>query len=190
MRVINLKRVKGITLIELMIVIAIAAILISIAAPNLTASIQNNRMVTQVNELHAALSLARTEAVKRNGDITICSSSNGSSCSDTGAWEDGWIVFVDNDSDGIVDDGEDILRVHGALRGSNSLAFSQTFVTYINSGLASDGLNSTFTLCDSRGAASAMGLVIGSSGRARLATDSDENGTLEDRDGTDLECSS
>jgi len=188
MNAIQLKRETGITLIELMITIAIAAILISLAAPNMTASIQNNRMVTQVNELHASLNVARSEAVKRNASISVCRSSNGTSC--TGNWEDGWVVFADSDADGSVDAGEEVLQVHGAIAGNTDLAFSDTYITYINSGLASAGSASTFTLCDARGASDAKGLVIGTSGRPRLAMDSDDNGVLEDISSTDLVCPS
>jgi len=188
MRNINSIHNKGITLIELMITIAIAAVLISLAAPNLTASIQNNRMSAQVNELHAALNVARSEAVKRNDNVSVCRSSNGTSC--TGNWEDGWLVFVDADSDGSVDVGDDILRVQGALNGSGDLAFSETYVTFINNGLASVGSSSAFTLCDARGASDAKGLLIGTSGRPRIAIDSDDNGIVEDSSGTDLVCPS
>ena len=178
---------RGLTLVELMITIAVASILLSLAVPSFTTSIRNNRMVTDINELHASLSFARSEAVKRDRNVTMCRSSNGSSC--TGNWQDGWIVFVDNNFNGTVDAGDEILRQHGALGGGDTLTFSQTRVIYDSSGLARAGSNGTFTLCDSRGAQSAKGLVIGVSGRPRLAIDSDSNGIPEDDNGNDLACS-
>ena len=90
----NLTRNSGLTLIELLITVAIVGVLIASATPSMTEFIQNNRAVTQVNELHTSLSLARNEAIKRNSNITVCRSSNGTTCS--GAWQNGWIVFVDN----------------------------------------------------------------------------------------------
>jgi len=92
--------------------------------------------------------------------------------------------------DGSVDAADEILRVHGPLSGNNTLSFSQTQVIYASSGIARGGSNGTFTLCDSRGATHAKGLVVGPSGRPRLALDSDGNGVLEDLGGTDLICSS
>jgi type IV fimbrial biogenesis protein FimT len=178
---------KGFTVVELMIALAVAGVLISFAVPSFNASIQNNRMATQINELHASLSLARSEAIKRNNNTTVCRSSNGTGC--TGNWGDGWVVFVDNDFNGAVDAGEEILRVHGALKGENSLSFSQTRVIYASSGIARAGSNGTFTLCDSRGATSARGLVVGVSGRPRMAVDDNDNGIPEDGTGTDLVCS-
>lgn len=183
----EITQTKGLTLVELIITLAIAGVLVALATPNFSATIQNNRMATQINELQASLSLARSEAIKRNNNVTMCQSSSGSSC--TGNWQDGWIIFVDNNFDGNVD-GEEVLRVHGALAGANTLTFSQTGVIYANNGLARGGANGTFTLCDTRGAENAKGLIIGLSGRPYLVRDSDSNGIPNDGDDLDLECSS
>ena len=178
---------KGLTLVELMITLAIASILITGAAPSFTASIQKTRMVTQMNELHASLSLARNEAITRNKSTSVCRSSNGTSC--TGNWQDGWIVFVDDNFDGSVNGGDEILRVHGALPVGTTLAYDQAQVIFANSGATRAGFNGTFTLCDSRGATSAKGLIVGLTGRPRLAIDSDANGILQDASDDDLVCS-
>ncbi len=180
---------RGFTLIELMMTLAVAAILFSVATPGLTTFIQNNRLVTQVNELNTSLSLARSEAVKRNENITICPG-NGLGCTED-SWQDGWIVFIDANSDGVVADLADILRIHGAITGDNELTFSETHVTYAGSGLATNGATGTFTLCDERGHEKpeyAKGLIIGPSGRPSLATDLDDDGTYEDANGDDLGC--
>jgi len=182
---------NGLTIIELMITLAIAGVLIASAAPSFRTSIQNNRMVTQVNELQTSLNLARSEAIKRNNDVTVCQSSNGTSCTG-GNWQDGWIIFLDDDFDGSVDagDGDMVLRVDGVISGDNTLTFSQTRITYARDGFARPGSAGTFTLCDTRGTEFAKGLVVGVSGRPRLAIDSDSNGTLEDGDDADLVCPS
>ncbi len=183
-------RNKGITFIELMITLAIAAILFATAAPSMRSSIQENRMVTQINELQASLSLARSEAIKRNASVTVCPRRDDDSDSCSGSWKNGWIVFVDDNANGSID-GAEILRVHGAISSNNSLTFSQTYVSYANTGLAEVGSSETFTLCDARarGAENAKGLIIGRSGRPRLAIDSDLNGVREDGDQADLACS-
>ena len=183
----NLTRNSGLTLIELLITVAIVGVLIASATPSMTEFIQNNRAVTQVNELHTSLSLARNEAIKRNSNITVCRSSNGTTCS--GAWQNGWIVFVDNNFDGSVDDGDQVLSVHGNLTGNNTLAFSQTRVIYANSGLAIADSNGTFILCDARGTEKSIGVVVGPSGRPRIATSSDVSGFLENEDNAGMACS-
>ena len=67
--------------------------------------IENSRMSAGVNEFVAAVQLARSEAVKRRLPVTLCRSSDSTSatpsCGTGAAWQDGWIVFVDdNDGDG------------------------------------------------------------------------------------------
>ena len=131
-----------------------------------------------VSELQATLNLARSEAIKRNTGITICRSSNGTSC--TGNWQDGWIVFVDSNFDGAVDANTDPLRVHGGLVAGNTLRFTQARISYANTGLAGTGSNGIFIHCDSRGVERARGLIVGPSGRARLFTESDFRDVIED----------
>jgi type IV fimbrial biogenesis protein FimT len=180
-------QLSGFTIIELMIVLAIAAILAAIAAPSFTATIQNNRLVTQVNELQASLGLARSEAVKRNDNVTTCPSNNGAGC--LGNWQSGWIVFVDADADGVVANVNDILRVHGAISGGNTISFTQANVIYNGTGLSRANLVSTFRFCDSRGAANARGIVINNTGRPRLATDGvDADLIVEGGDGNNVVC--
>lgn len=88
---------QGFTLIELMIAIAIAAILLSIAIPSFQSVIQNSRASALATEITAALNTARTEAVKRSEPVRVCPSSDGATC--TGSWEDGWIVLLDSNNE-------------------------------------------------------------------------------------------
>ena len=119
----NFKRQSGVTLIELMISIAVLAILLSIAVPNFRTAIQNNRVATQGNELITAFQLARAEALKRRAPVFICASANGTTCG--GAWNAGWIVAEDAGQPGTTnfvpaDDG--IVRVWTGLQGGMTLA--------------------------------------------------------------------
>ncbi len=81
---------SGFTLIELMVVISILAILLGIGVPSFRATIEGNRITTVANDLVGALQFARSEAVKRGTNVTLCSSSDQATCS--GAWADGWVV--------------------------------------------------------------------------------------------------
>lgn len=88
-------RASGFTLIELMITIALAAILVTLGAPAFREALQNNRAAAQTNNLVAALSLARSEAVRRGAAVSVCPSSNQAACDDGGTdWSVGWIVFI------------------------------------------------------------------------------------------------
>ncbi len=111
-----MNRQRGFTLIELIITVAIAAIVMAIGVPSFQGMMRNNRAATQANEMISALNLARSEAVKRGRRVSLCPSSNGTGCSGTD-WKSGWIVFVDTSVvDASVTVGQ-VLRVWGALAG-------------------------------------------------------------------------
>lgn len=84
---------RGLTLIELMVTLAVLGIVIAVAVPSFSTMISNNRALALGEDLVGALSYARSEAVKRSGNVTLCASKNGAACD--GAWTDNWIVIVD-----------------------------------------------------------------------------------------------
>ena len=84
--------VRGFTLVELMVTIAIAAILLGIAVPSFDGVMLSMKLTSYANNLVASTLLARSEAINRNAVVTLCVSSDGSSCR-TGGWEQGWIVM-------------------------------------------------------------------------------------------------
>lgn len=102
----------GFTLIELMVTLAVAAILLSTAAPSFVMLIANNRAASAANDVLASLHFARSEAVKRAADVSLCPSSDGAGCIDGTSWADGWILFVDTNGNQSRDAGEELLRVH------------------------------------------------------------------------------
>lgn len=83
---------RGFSLVELMVVIAIVAILAAIAAPSFQSMLQNNRASSAASALRVALSLSRSEAVKRGSDARVTVAAN----STAGQWSNGWTVFADS----------------------------------------------------------------------------------------------
>ncbi|QYJ78174.1 pilus assembly FimT family protein [Shewanella acanthi] len=73
------KKIQGFTLTELMVVVAIVAIIAGIAAPSFAAMIRENTARTQANELLALANFARSEAIKRQSDIQVAITSSGAS---------------------------------------------------------------------------------------------------------------
>lgn len=74
----------GFTLTELMIVVAIMGLIAAIAAPSMADMVRTQRLRTASFDVFAALNLARSEAIKRNGPVTITPNN--------GTWNDGWIT--------------------------------------------------------------------------------------------------
>lgn len=104
------KTLQGFTLVELIVTLAVAAILMGTAVPSFTSLVNSNRLATQANDLLGAMMIARSEAIRLNRRVILCSSSDGATCSsDAGRWN-GWIVFADNNRNDSPDSGE-VLRV-------------------------------------------------------------------------------
>lgn len=166
-----MKQAHGFTLIELMVTLSVMAILLAVAVPNFQSFILNSRITTQTNNFIMALMLARSEAVKRGSTVTVCSSTDGTSCAGSSKWEGGWLVFVDVNGDGVVDTGDLPVQVGQALSGGNTLKGGATAkrVTYSGNGFAA-GFNDTFSLCDSRGATYSRRIILNNQGRVRTET--------------------
>ncbi|WP_296811383.1 GspH/FimT family pseudopilin [Methyloversatilis sp.] len=109
----------GFTLIELMIVVALLAIISAFALPAFQTFIASNRLTSEANELLAGLNLARSEAVRTQRRVVLCRATTSagqvdraSGCvttADTQPWQS-WVVFIDTDADGVFDAGEAVLR--------------------------------------------------------------------------------
>ncbi|WP_323813030.1 GspH/FimT family pseudopilin [Cellvibrio sp. NN19] len=91
-----MRKIKGFTLIELMVTLAVAAIVLGIAIPSFNQTMRNNSSSALGTELAGALNFARAEAVKRAKRVSICASSDGATCLAADNWAKGWLVFVDD----------------------------------------------------------------------------------------------
>ena len=169
---------QGFTLVELVIGVAVAMILASIAAPNLQRIIQNNKMTALHNELLAVLSFKRSTAITRGTWINFCKSNPKSTGCDLSkdSCDSGWIVFSDKNSNGIVDVGEKIIGLKKDMPDTIRMTSSRQRILYNSEGYAI-GFTGKFTFCDSRGDSAKKGLVMSNSGRVRVATVKDRLAT-------------
>lgn len=92
----------GFTLVELMITVAVVAILMAIATPSFTSIINSNRLASAANEMVATLQTARMEAVRLNTTVKVCGGCDGNAGS--------VVAYVDANNDNVATAAE-ILRV-------------------------------------------------------------------------------
>ncbi len=161
---------NGLTLIELIVTMAIAAIVLSVGVPAFQGVVANNGMVADANRFVTSINLARSAAVKYQRDATICPSANWNaatpSCTATTDWSNGWIVFVDKDRDSAVD-ADEVITVNEPL--SDRMSFASGAVnsfTYDARGFvdSADDLN----LCDNRTGEMGRRVRINGAGRIRV----------------------
>ena len=173
---------RGFTLIELMVTLAVAAILLTVAVPNFREFIERNRVSSHTNMMVGALQLARSEAIKRGANLVIlCKSSNGSSCSSSANWRDGWLLFANKDADKTYTAGTDeLIRRYDAMPKLN-ITSGNSFQCWI--GFGSNGYpegsgtncaggavgNDTFSICAASTTATRHGrsIIINKIGRIR-----------------------
>jgi len=172
----NQRTGKGFTLIELMVTLAVAAILLTMGVPSFRATVENNRLTAAANELVGALNLARSEAIKRGVRVTVCKSSDGATCTTSGNWEQGWIVFTDGNNDAAYNSAtETLLRVYGGVNGQVTLVGNTNvsdYISYTASGrsiLTGGGFQAgTIKVCDDRTGNVGKNVVLSSTGRLRI----------------------
>lgn len=83
----------GFSLIELMVTVAVLAVVLAVAYPSFTGLINSNRLTGNANEMVAAIQLARSEAVTRNVSVVLCRSDDATTCATGAAWN-GWITLL------------------------------------------------------------------------------------------------
>lgn len=147
----------GVTLVELMVVVTIVATLMMIGIPSYKYVTTSSRVSGEINSLLADMELARSEAVKEGSPITICASSNGTSCSGsasgTNGWNKGWIVFSDFNGNATYDSTADaLIKVAPAFNSTDTITAAGTqavsAITFNREGFAQFNLSGTFSTSD------------------------------------------
>jgi type IV fimbrial biogenesis protein FimT len=161
---------KGFTALELMVAMAVVAILLSAGVPALRNYSWNLRMKTAMDALQTDLKLARGRAISHNTRTIICPASGAGDCSGSIAWQDGWILFADLNNDQRRQTGEPLIRHASATENLEiSSSASRSYLRFYPNGTA-PGSNTSILFCDRRGAAYAGVITVSNSGRIRART--------------------
>lgn len=164
-----MQRCRGITLWELLLVLAVASVLSAFGIPGISIYVLNARRTADVNAFVTAVQLARSEAFKRGRPVVLCKTADGSSCGGANVeFGQGWLVFVNDDKVRPPRRAatEPLLFVYrpewaGNIKANRSLFEFRAF------GLRST--NGTVTFCDRRGAAQARAVIVSYTGRPRVS---------------------
>lgn len=155
----------GFTVLEMMLVLSVAGVLLATAVPSMTQMVIRNRLQTQASSLMTDMMYARAEAARVGVNVTLCPSSNGTSCSGTD-WKLGRIVFIDAGAPNTVDGTDRVLRVTQDIDAATTFAPTAA-LTALN--FRPDGVPSgtpIFRTC--RSGYNAMQVQLFNTGRARM----------------------
>jgi type IV fimbrial biogenesis protein FimT len=157
---------RGMSVLELMISIGLAALLLGLAVPSMGKLMANQRISAATNEMIAHLQYARLQAVMRNLNVVACPSADQQRCAGN-RWDRGWMVFTDADDNGQPDGSSDILRVVGAddraridSGGRHRLRFQPSGGAY--------GTNLTLRVCAVATPVDGRAVIVSNPGRVRM----------------------
>ena len=151
-------RIKGFTLVELMVTLAILVILLAIGVPQLRVFLDKQKVAADAESLESSIKLARSEAIKRSGQVSICPIATAGvtppTCNTAAQanWSNGWLVFIDYTNSagftgGDYDPSTDtILRQEQAIRsGSITSSAPNAVISYRATGISTASAG-TFTI--------------------------------------------
>lgn len=190
-------RSHGFTIIELLVTLAIAALILGLAAPSFNEFRRNGRLTGTANDFLATVQIARTEAIKRQQPVSICATADdptdpAADCT-LGRFNN-WLVFIDLNSDCLrVGGGEDILRSGGPLptqvsTNSDGVCISFAPTGFLQPFTTTARLPATRTVfCDARGLnaigsttqSAGRGIFITNTGRSRVSRDITSGSTTD-----------
>ena len=170
----SFKFASGFTLIELIITLSIISILLTIVAPSMMNTLAKNKVVSESNNLVTALQLGRSEAIRSSQRTVICKSINGTQCSTSADWKDGWLLFHDLNNNETVDNGEQIIRVNSQIDERLEFNFrSGNFVAFQANGRINE--NGRFCFRNNHDASNSRAVIISQVGRIRTEKRNAEN---------------
>jgi type IV fimbrial biogenesis protein FimT len=165
----------GFTALELLVTMAVAAILVATAVPSFKTYVWNLRLKTAIETLRTDLNLARSRAISMNATTVVCpvldpTSSGELVCAALSEWQQGWMVFADTNEDRQRQALEPILKKAAGIEFLNiSSSLSRNALRFYPNGTA-PGSNASVVFCDRRGASFGGKISLSNSGRIAVQT--------------------
>jgi type IV fimbrial biogenesis protein FimT len=179
------KRQQGVTLLEMMIALAVSAIVLTLVAPNVQNILTKNRITAEINEMSGLLQFARFTSIDQRTTTIVCPSSDFETCSND--WDAPKIVFIDANGNDSRDNDEPLLQSSQNISRNNNMTSTANLIRFLDIG--GTDTPATITLCpDSNEATYARALFVTLQGRSRISTDANNDGTHEDADGDNITC--
>ena len=114
---------RGFSAVEILVVLVIAGVLMALAVPALRDLVQSNRTLSEASALASDIELARSTAIQTGSTVTMCASSNASTCNvSDGNWRNGWLVFNDFNGNAQLAAGDTLIRTQPAFAGLDTLS--------------------------------------------------------------------
>lgn len=159
---------RGFSLYELLMTLALVAVLLGLGLPSWSGIVARNRMHTEINALFHAIHVARKESIMRRKVVSICPSSDSRQCEPGRDWSTGWIMFENRDRDEPPrrDVGEALLQSHIIAEHVRITANRRGFTLRATQKRATNG---TIVVCDEYDRVAPKALVISYTGRPRVA---------------------
>jgi len=129
---------RGFNIVELMVGLTIVSILVGLSAPSFREYTRETRATAAQNDLITAMTLARSEALRRSAPVAVCASSDGNTCSGSDKWSTGWLAFTDATGVSGVLDATDVALQSWPGNSSELVLTGQAglkFVRYLPSGM-------------------------------------------------------
>lgn len=124
--------VKGVTLVEMVTVMAVLAVLLALGTAAFNQLLESARLRTLSNDLLNDLRLTRSEAILRGDRVAMCAAATQLVCSQVAGWHQGWLLFEDANNNGWRDAGEAILRYRSAAPSGWTLSGNDPVALYVS----------------------------------------------------------
>lgn len=175
----------GVTLFEMLITVAILAILVGVVSPAIQTITIKNRVTSDINSLSAIAQHARFTAINEQLDVVLCPSTDFLAC--VADWANAKIIFIDANGNGARDTNETLIAASDKLNKYNEIAGISGPVVFDEQGGIST--RASIIICPNSGESIyASALLLSLYGRVSVAIDSDDDGIKEDINGSALSC--